>query len=367
MARLASLPVQKVGDYALLDKIGQGAMGTVYKGRNITTGALAAIKLVSPQVVADQKLRMRFAQECQVARMLNHPHVVCMLDFGLEGSTPYLAMEYVDGRSLGQLLEESGPLPEAQALELIRQVGAALHWAHENKLVHRDIKPDNILVSGDGQAKLTDLGLAKCLEGNLGLTRTNSLFGTPNFMAPEQFIDAKRSDAQSDLYALAATLYMVLTGRVPFEAPEGIMAVYSKKTANAIEAPGRLVPGVSEHVSAAIMRGLRAERAERPASVQQFIQWLVDPSAVAAAPPVSSGPPRNQPVPHPDHARPKASGAWGNYVVSLTPTAIGAAAALHFLKNQQLALLFLGGGLGGTLLLLWFLVMRPSRNSDPTV
>jgi serine/threonine protein kinase len=282
MARSASPAVHKVGNYLILEKIGDGGMGTVYKGRNAATSEVVAIKLVSPQVVADEKLRMRFAQECQVARLLTHPNVVRMLDFGLEGSTPYLVMEYVDGASLGQRLETRGPIPEADAVRWVRQVGEALHWAHEKKLVHRDVKPDNILVSAAGEVKLADLGLAKSLEGTLDLTRTNTFFGTPNFMAPEQFVDAKRADAQSDLYSLAASLYMILTGKLPFEATGGVVRVYQKKMANDIEPPIRIVPGLSDKVNAAILRALRAERHERPASVLEFINLLTEESATTS-------------------------------------------------------------------------------------
>jgi serine/threonine protein kinase len=260
MARIASPPIKKVGDYLVLDKIGGGAQGTVFKGRHALTGVDVAVKLVSAEVVADEQARLRFAQECQVARLLDHPHVVRMLDFGLEGSTPYLVMEYVDGASLGDRLETQGPLAEAEAVRLFRQVGAALQWAHDKKLVHRDVKPDNILVTSTGDAKLVDLGLAKNLQGNLDLTRTNTIFGTPNFMAPEQFVDAKRTDAQSDLYALAASLYMVVTGQIPFDSEGGLVSIYQKKLANDIAPPVQFVPGLSSQANAAILRGLRADR-----------------------------------------------------------------------------------------------------------
>jgi serine/threonine protein kinase len=364
MARVASPAVRKVGDYVLLEPIGEGAMGTVFKGRHIATGAIAAVKLVAARVVADETLRLRFAQECQVARVLNHPHIVGMLDFGLEGSTPYLVLEYVAGESLGQRLKDQGPLAEAEAVRLIREVGQALHWAHGKKLVHRDVKPDNILVSDGGQAKLTDLGLAKSFEGNLGLTRTNTLFGTPNFMSPEQFVDAKRADAQSDMYSLAATLYMVVTGKVPFGDHSNVMKVYKKKMANAIDPPNRLVPELSKQVNDAILRGLRAERKERPASVLEFISSLPEESTIRTS---ARAVVRNKVKvgsiggsdggEGPTALRPllKAAGV-------LVGGVLGAlAAVLFFQHHTELAALALFSGLGLTSLLFWLAVGRNPR------
>jgi hypothetical protein len=252
----------------------------VYKGQDPATGDVVAVKLLASELV-NNEWRMRFAQECQVTRALHHPHIVRVLDFGLDGSKAYLVMEYVDGVSLGQRLEETGPLPEDEAVTLIRQVGQALHWAHERKLVHRDIKPDNILVDAAGHAKLADLGLAKNLEANLSLTGTNCALGTPKFMAPEQFVDAKRADALSDLYSLAATLYVLVTGHLPFDTRGGPVEIYKKKKANDLVAPRKLVPGLNERVNRAILRGLRAERGERPASVLEFLDLLVEVPATA--------------------------------------------------------------------------------------
>jgi serine/threonine protein kinase len=387
MARVASPPIRKVGSYFVLEKIGDGGMGAVFKGRNSTTDAPVAIKLVSANVMADEKLRLRFAQECQVARLLAHPNIVHMLDFGLEGSTPYLVMEYVDGESLGQRLENHGPLPEHEALSYFDQIGAALEWAHEKKLVHRDVKPDNILVDGAGQAKLADLGLAKSLEENLGLTCTNTFFGTPNFMAPEQFVDAKRADAQSDLYSLAASLYMVLTGVLPFGATGGPARVYQKKVANDIQPPQQIVPGLSASVNGAILRALRADRKERPASVAEFIQLLTTASAAPAVAgsacpagcdgnalvkPVRAGQDgaivSGEVVSPPSAQGTKAAFAvWPFFgLVCLLPSVLGILAAGYFFhRNAELALLAAVAGPGFALLSLLLWIGR-RRGPDPS-
>jgi serine/threonine protein kinase len=289
MTRIASqVSETKIGGYHLLEKIGSGGLGTVYKARDSLSGKIVAIKVMPEELVADEVLRMRFAQECQIARKLDHPHIVRVQDFGLDGYKPFLVMEYVVGESLGQRLEREGPLSEAEAVRVIVQVGGALHWAHQRRVIHRDVKPDNILLATNGHAKLADLGLVKNLESDLCLTKTQSGLGTPNFMAPEQFADAKRADALCDLYSLAATLYMTVTGVLPFKArnAHAVAAMYKKKLANEIAAPRTLVPELSERLESAILRGLHADRKQRPASVQQFLECLTE----ELEPVVSEGP-----------------------------------------------------------------------------
>ena len=290
----------QIGGYQILDKIGKGGMGTVYKAQDPTTGRIVAVKVVGGEVAADPVLRMRFAQECQVARKLDHPNAVQVLDFGLDGTKPYLVMEYIDGESLGQRIEREGRLPEAEAVRLISQAGQALARAHQRRIIHRDVKPDNILVTADGQAKLTDLGLVKNLEGDFNLTHTLSCLGTPNFMAPEQFEDAKRADERSDLYSLAATLYMAVTGELPFRARSvrAIGTIYKKKLVDDIAPPRQLAPELSERVETAILRALRADRNERQASVLEFIESLAETPEPKAAAPAEPGPePESEPVP----------------------------------------------------------------------
>jgi serine/threonine protein kinase len=303
-----------IGGYPILEKIGTGGMGAVYKAQNPSTGALVAIKVLTGAGASNEVVRMRFAQECQVARKLDHPHIVRVLDFGLDGYRPYLVMEHVQGESLAQRLERGGPLPEEEAVGLIRQAGAALHWAHQRKLVHRDIKPDNILLAADGKAKITDLGLVKNLEGDFNLTATQSGLGTPNFMAPEQFEDARRADARSDLYSLAATLYMAVTGQLPFQAKsaKAVVTIYKKKLANDLPAPRQLVPGLSPRLEAEILRGMDPDRGNRHASVQEFIESLPGAAPPAAAPPPQrSARPRERPQPRRERAKPRYAARLG--------------------------------------------------------
>jgi eukaryotic-like serine/threonine-protein kinase len=284
MAQETSSPsLQSVGNYDLLEKVAEGGMGTVYKGRHRETGQIVAVKVVAPHMVGNQVLLKRFEQEYNAARQLDHPNIVRALDFDNTISTPYLVMEFVEGESLGRKLEREGKLPEAEAKRLIIQVAQGLHKAHKEKLVHRDVKPDNILITPDGQAKLADLGLVKEVETDLNLTRTGRGLGTPNFMAPEQFRNAKNADERCDIYSLGATLYMMVTGEVPFKA-HGPLDSYMKKIENDLPPPRQVVPDLSERIDWAIQRAMSADPERRPASCREFVEDLTGRSTRKMAP-----------------------------------------------------------------------------------
>ncbi|MCI0738088.1 MAG: serine/threonine protein kinase [Gemmataceae bacterium] len=289
----STVRLPKIGKYRIIERIGKGGQATVYKGKNPQNEEFVAVKVLPGALASDSVQSLRFAQEAKVTRRLNHPHIVRVLDFGLDGAKPFLVMEFVDGESLGQKLDREGRLSEAEAVQIIVQAGEALHWAHQRRLIHRDVKPDNLLITNDGQVKVADLGLAKNLDGEFDLTRTLSCLGTPNFMSPEQFQDAKRADALSDLYSLAATMYQTVTGELPFRArtAAAIGAIYKKKLANEITPPRRLVPELSERVDNAILQALRANRSERQQSVLEFVESLAGISSASIVDITSPSPP----------------------------------------------------------------------------
>jgi serine/threonine protein kinase len=205
-----------------------------------------------------------------------------------------MVMEFMAGGSLGDRIARTGRLPEAEAVEIITQVGEALHHAHQQGLIHRDVKPDNILFTGDGEAKLTDLGLMKNLELDLNLTQPETCIGTPNFIPPEQFNDAKHADVRCDIYSLAATLYMAVTGAWPFAA-KTVTAVLKKKLMNEIIPPRQLVPTLSPRLDYAVRQALRADPAQRFASCEEFLKLLTgaateNPAAAPLSPPVAPQP-----------------------------------------------------------------------------
>lgn len=266
-------PMQTIGNYHLMEKIAEGGMGTVYKGRNLTTGEIVAVKVVPPHLLTNPVVIKRFEQEYTVARSIDDPNIVKALDFGREGDTRYLVMEFVNGESLGQKLERDGRMSEQEAIRIITQVAQGLQKAHKKGMIHRDVKPDNVLITVEGQAKLTDLGLVKELEADLNLTRTGRGLGTPHFMAPEQFRNAKKADVRCDIYSLGATLYMMVTGELPFQS-NGPLDAWMKKINNEIEDPRKVIPTLSERIDWAIRRAMSPDPAQRPESCREFIEDL---------------------------------------------------------------------------------------------
>jgi serine/threonine protein kinase len=265
--------MQTIGDYDLLDKVAEGGMGSIYKARHRKSGQVVAIKVMTAAMTTNPVLLKRFEQEFRAASRLNHPNIIRAIDYGEEAGVPYLVMEFVDGESLGQKLERDGPMPEAEAIRLIAQVAQGLHRAHKQKLIHRDVKPDNILITADGQAKLADLGLVKEVEADLNLTRTGRGLGTPHFMAPEQFRNAKNANARCDIYSLGATLYMMVTGELPFRST-GPLDAWLKKMQNEITPPRTLAPGLSERVDWAIRRAMSGDPEHRPETCREFVEDL---------------------------------------------------------------------------------------------
>lgn len=262
-----------IGPYQLLEAVGKGGMGTVYRACNRETGAVVAVKVMRPELTADPVLLKRFTQECTAANRLRHPHLVRGLAFGADGGRPYLVMEFVAGPNLDTFIRDRGPLPEKEAVAVICAIAGALELAHEHQLVHRDVKPGNILLTGDGQAKLTDLGLLKDLGADGDLTRSRTSLGTAAFMAPEQFGNAKHVDARCDVYGLAATFYYVLTGCMPF-AGHGPLTVLRAKLRNDFVSPRHVVPSLSDAVDQALCTALYADPAGRQRSIADFANQL---------------------------------------------------------------------------------------------
>jgi serine/threonine protein kinase len=273
LAETTQLDRQSIAQYDLLEKIAEGGMGSVYKGRDRGTGQIVAIKVVPPHLMTNQVFLRRFEQEYNAARSLDHPNIVRAIDFGREAGTPWLAMEFVEGESLGARLERVLRLSEEDAIRIISQVAQGLSKAHQLGLIHRDVKPDNILITRDGIAKLTDMGLVKELDADLNLTRTGRGLGTPHFMSPEQFRNAKNADARCDIYSLAATLYMMVTGELPFKSLSPLDA-WMMKVRDELPSPKALRPTLSDRIDWAIRRSMSADPAKRAASCEEFLEDL---------------------------------------------------------------------------------------------
>jgi serine/threonine protein kinase len=280
---MAMITTQRtIGKYKIIAKLAESSAGKVYKGIDPFSGTTVAIKIASNAMVRDKVLLQRFEQEFRSANSLRHPNIVQGLEFGWAGPTPYMVLEYIDGEDLWARIERLGQIPEAEAVEIIRQVAEGLHEAHKHGIIHRDIKPDNILLTHNDQAKLADLGLCKDLEGDADLTRPDRGLGTPNFIAPEQFGNAKNATVRCDIYSLGTTLYMALTGRLPF-AGSNLTEIMTLKLSNELTSPRKLVPTLSEHVEWAVRRAIQVDPNRRYASCPEFIAALTNDTNGLAA------------------------------------------------------------------------------------
>ncbi len=205
----------KLGDFLIKAEIGRGGMGTIYFAEDTMLSREVALKVIHPSLADNQQLMERFKIEAMTQARLNHPNIVTIFSFSRIDGQYVIAMEYVEGRSLKEVLQEHAHLHPAEAVAIIAQVAEGLRYAHAHNVIHRDIKPANILIAPDGKVKLSDFGIAKIL-GAQGLTKTGTLVGTPWYTSPEQII-GKNIDFRTDLYSLGVTFYEVLTGRVPFD------------------------------------------------------------------------------------------------------------------------------------------------------
>ncbi len=287
-----------LGQYRILDHIGSGGMGRVFKAEHRTLTRLVAIKVLAPRLLRAPRAQELFLRELRAAGRLLHPNIVTAFDANHEGPRTYLVMEYIDGPNLHQLVRRTGPLAVGQACEYVRQTALGLHYAHQKGMVHRDVKPGNLLLQTEllagpcGQpvvvpaVKISDFGLARLSEPGAKAVsdagRRNILMGTPDYVAPEQAQDGSRADARSDLYALGCSFFHLLVGRVPF--PGG--PPLEKLLRHATEEPPaveRLRPDMPPAV-AAVVRRLMAKRPEDRFATAGEVAAALAPFCGAAAP-----------------------------------------------------------------------------------
>jgi len=266
--------VKQFGPYLVQKKIGEGGMGAVYLATDTRAGSPVALKVLSSALAKDSQYLQRFQREASMASALEHPNVVRCYGTGLEQNIHYMALEYVDGGDAMDLLEQ-GPVPEAEALEIAIQVADALGAAHERGIIHRDIKPHNILMTKDGMAKLADLGLARAEEDH-SVTQTGIAIGTPHYMSPEQAQGEKGIDIRADLYALGATLYHMVCGKPPFSGATAV-AVLAQHLDKQIPSPKQAVPELSDgvcHVIAKCMAKAPRDRYQAPGELLEDIRLV---------------------------------------------------------------------------------------------
>jgi len=275
-----------VGKYQVLGSIGRGGMGEVFKAYQPDLHRHVAIKTLLSGEQASEEFLQRFQREARMAAKLSHPNIVPIYDIGAEGKLHFIVMEYVEGRSLKQLLSEKKLDPE-KSLKIAYTVARALQFAHEQKIIHRDVKPANLLIDKQGRVRVLDFGLARSLDGK-GLTASSVMVGTPYYMSPEQAFGAPEElDHRTDLYSLGVVLYEMLTGRPPFEG--GTVLAILRKIEDEDPAP----PGVSPAIDALVTRALAKDRERRFQSAADMADAIK--SCLAGSAPVEALPPAAPP------------------------------------------------------------------------
>ncbi len=294
-------PSQKILHYQLLEKIGAGGMGEIYKAQDSRLNRLVAVKILSPGLATDPERRRRFFQEAQAASALNHPNIITLYDIVSEGDLQCIVMEYIAGKTLRDLIPTGG-LPPTQALQYGTQIASALTAAHSAGIIHRDLKPSNMMVNASGLVKVLDFGLAKWVDSGLGdqqstaeaaLTREGSIIGTVSYMSPEQ-AEGKHVDARSDIFSFGDVLYEMVTGRRAFEGRSGISTLSSilRDEVKPIHESAPDVPPLLEQI---ILRCLPKDPAARWQTMKEIegalisLQRLLDPGGQYAQP-IHSGP-----------------------------------------------------------------------------
>jgi serine/threonine protein kinase len=248
------------GRYQVIEEIGAGGMGKVYKVQDTKIGEKIALKLIRPEAVLDKRTIERFSNELKLARKIRHKNVCQMFDLGEDRGTHYITMEYVHGEDLRQLIRKVGRLSPGQAIAIARQVCAGLEEAHKLGVVHRDLQPHNIMLDDDGNARIMDFGIARSLTGK-GITGAGVLVGTPEYMSPEQ-VEGKDVDPRSDIYSLGVMLYEMVAGRRPFDG-ETALAIAHKHRYEAPEDPRTADPQIPERLAQVILRCLEKDQAAR--------------------------------------------------------------------------------------------------------
>ncbi|WP_123039967.1 Stk1 family PASTA domain-containing Ser/Thr kinase [Cohnella candidum] len=257
--------------YELLARVGGGGMALVYKARDNLLNRYVAVKVLRQQFMHDEDFIRRFRREAQAAASLSHPNIVSIYDVGQEEDTHYIVMEFVDGANLNEIIRERAPLQTEEAVKIASQICDALDHAHMNQIIHRDIKPHNILIGNNGRVKVTDFGIARAVTSST-ITQTGSVVGSVHYFSPEHAKGVATGE-KSDIYSLGIVLYQMLTGRLPFLG-ESPISVALKHLQEPFEQPRKVNPHIPQSVENVILRAMRKNPQERYASAQQMLSDL---------------------------------------------------------------------------------------------
>lgn len=259
------------GRYEIEEKIGAGGMAIVYRAKDTLLNRTVAIKVLRDQFASDDGFIRRFRREAQSAASLSHQNIVSIYDVGKDENEDYIVMEYVKGQTLKDIIRTQAPLQPERAIRIVRQIGEALAHAHTNNIIHRDIKPQNILMTLDGRAKVTDFGIARAAS-SATLTHTGDIVGSVHYLSPEQAKGAQTTE-QSDIYSLGIILYELIAGKVPYDGDTPI-TIALKHIQEEAELPGKFVSGVSVDIDTIIRKALAKSLNDRYKSAAEFLEDL---------------------------------------------------------------------------------------------
>ncbi|MEL1134152.1 Stk1 family PASTA domain-containing Ser/Thr kinase [Desulfitobacterium sp. THU1] len=257
--------------YEIIEKIGSGGMAIVYKAKDLLLNRIVTIKVLREQFTADEDFVRRFRREAQSAASLSHMNIVSIYDVGKDGDSEYIVMEYVEGQNLKEIIRSYAPLSTEQTLDLGIQIAEAIHHAHEHHIIHRDIKPHNILVTDDGRIKVTDFGIARAVSAAT-MTHSGDIVGSVHYLSPEQ-AKGVQTNEQSDVYSLGIILYELLTGKVPYDG-ESPIAIALKHLQEQAVPPSKLNPRVSPALENLVMRAIAKSPDQRYATAKELMQDL---------------------------------------------------------------------------------------------
>jgi predicted Ser/Thr protein kinase len=315
--------------YELEELVGTGGMSSVFRAHDRLLDRKVALKILHQQYSGDEEYVERFRREARAVAALSHPNIVTVIDRGEHDGRQFIVFEYVDGENLKRLIERRGPAPVSTALELAMEIARALSFAHQQGLVHRDVKPQNVLLNGDGRAKVTDFGIARSLDVQHGMTQTGTVLGTSDYIAPEQ-AQGQRVDEHTDVYSLGIVLYELLTGEVPF-AGENFVAVAMRHINEPPPSVRARRPDVSPRIEAAVQRAMAKNPEDRFQTMAEFCQEL---EACLAEYQAAAGTQLAPAVAKPPRRRRSGISPWPLVLVLAALIAIGAVVAYLVLHDK---------------------------------
>ena len=262
---------EKIGHFKILSKIGKGGMGDIFKALQEPLNRIVALKVLPPQLSRDDEFAKRFEIEAKAISLLQHQNIVSIYEYGEEDGLRYFAMQFVDGTDLGRYIADNKMLPVQEIIDLAKQICRGLRYAHANNIIHRDIKPQNILLEKNGEVRISDFGIAK-IFASTGITMTGSAVGTPEYMSPEQ-AQGKKLDVQTDIYSLGILMYEMLTRRPPFMG-NNPMAVAYKQVHELPVPPSARRKDTPKRLELIILKAMKKDKRDRYATIEDMLDHL---------------------------------------------------------------------------------------------